>query len=343
MDFEFYIKRTNQLAKLAKGLTFTNPLVGAVLVYEDRILGEGYHTAFGAHHGEIEALHNVGASDRKWIPDSTMFVNLEPCVHYGKTPPCADEIIRQGIKRIVIGTEDPNPQMQGKGIEKLKQHGIEVITPVLEKQCRELNQVFFTNMSLHRPFIQLKFACSQDNFIGNYKAAVPISNSWSKYIVHKIRHEVDGILIGTRTAITDDPQLTNRNYFGKSPIRIVLDRSGKIPLHYQIFSDGKPTWVFTENSNPYPAAVRTLAWIEDLNDMMVFLLQEGIASLLVEGGAQTLQSYINRMLWDEIWLTQTRQSLGDGVSGPHFRGNKIWEMQVDDDTLSVYRPFNLPS
>jgi len=339
MDFEFYIERCIQLAKLAKGQTFTNPLVGALLVYNDQIIGEGYHTAFGAPHGEIEAMNNVPLSDRKWIPESTLFVNLEPCVHYGKTPPCTDEIIRQGIKRVVIGTADPNPRMQGKGIEKLKHRGTEVITPVLEKQCHELNQVFFTNMSRHRPFIQLKYACSQDNFIGNYQSAVPISNSWSKYIVHKIRHEVDGILIGTRTAINDDPQLTNRNYFGKNPVRMVLDRTGKIPLHYQIFSDGLPTWIFTDSPNRFPSSVRIIPWMDDLNNTMSFLLDEGIGSLLVEGGAQTLQSFINGMLWDEIWVTQTRQALGDGVSAPHFRGNKVWEMDIDEETLSVYRTF----
>jgi len=339
MDFEFYIERCNQLAKLAKGQTFTNPMVGALLVYDDRIIGEGYHTAFGAQHGEIEALNNVPLADRKWLPQSTLFVNLEPCVHFGKTPPCTDAIIHHGIKRVVIGTADPNPRMQGKGIEKLKHHGIEVITPVLERQCQELNQVFFTNMINHRPFIQLKYACSQDNFIGNYQSAVPISNSRSKYIVHKIRHEVDGILIGTRTAINDDPQLTNRNYFGKNPVRMVLDRTGKIPYDYQIFSDGLPTWIFTASQNRYPASVRVIPWIEDLNKTMSFLLEEGIGSLLVEGGAQTLQSFISERLWDEIWVTQTRQALGGGVSAPHFRGNKVWEMDIDEDTLSVYRPF----
>lgn len=339
MNSAYYIHRCLQLAKLAEGLTYTNPLVGAVLVHEDRIIGEGYHTRFGSAHGEIEALSSVSPEHRKWIPHSTMYVNLEPCVHYGKTPPCADEIIRQGIKKVVIGTTDPNPQMQGNGIEKMRRHGIEVITPVIEKECREVNQVFFTNMVKGRPFIQLKFACSQDNYIGNYLSAVSISNNWSKYIVHKIRHEVDGILIGTRTAINDDPQLTNRHYYGKNPIRIILDRNGRIPSHYQIFCDGKPTWIFSEHQKDRAQPVTSFDWVEDLNEMMALLLKQGIGALLVEGGAMTLQSFIDRELWDEIWVTQTRQVLGKGVSAPHFRGNKLYEMCLNQDTLSVYKPF----
>lgn len=339
MNDDLYMNRCLQLAKLAEGLTQTNPMVGALLLFQDHIIGEGYHKQYGANHGEIEALNNVREADRKWIPESTLYVNLEPCCHFGKTPPCTDEIIRQGIRRVVIGTVDPNPKVQGKGIEKLKRHGVEVITPVLEKACISLNRAFFTNMVHNRPYIQLKFACSQDKFIGNHSSAVAISNSWSRYIVHKIRREVDGILIGTRTALTDNPQLTNRYYYGESPTRIVLDRLGKIPMHFQIFSDGLPTCVFTDHRESYPATVKVYPWYDSLPEMMDLLLSEGMGSILVEGGAQTLQSFIDQKLWDEIWVTESRLMLGSGVEAPVFKGQKIHEMEISEDVLSVYKPF----
>lgn len=338
MDQVLLMARCLQLARLGEGYTLTNPMVGALLFHDGRIIGEGYHSAFGADHGEIEAIKSVEEKDQQLIAASTLYVNLEPCCYHGKTPPCADEIIRRRIKRVVIGTSDPNPKVNGLGIERLKSHGVEVSVPMLEAECKELNRSFFTNMQKQRPFILLKYACSRDSYIGNYNYAVPISNAWSRYIVHKVRHEVDGILIGTRTALNDNPRLSNRFYYGKSPVRIILDRLGKIPADLHLFSDGQPTWLFTENTDYHPSQVKIFRWENDLHNMMRVLLNAGIGSLLVEGGAHTLQSFIDLGLWDEIWVTQSDMILGSGVKAPFFTGNKVNEFFLRKDTLSIYKP-----
>lgn len=338
MDQELLMARCLQLARLGKGRTLTNPMVGALLVHEGKIIGEGFHSAYGADHGEIEAFKSVTKEDQERIAYSTLYVNLEPCCYHGKTPPCADEIIRRGIKKVVVGTPDPNPKVNGMGIERLKAHGVDVRFPVLEAECRALNRFFFTNMQKQRPFILLKFACSKDSYIGNYHRAVPISNAWSRYIVHKVRHEVDGILIGTRTALNDNPRLTNRFYYGKSPVRVVMDRYGKIPAGFHLFSDGQPTWLFTESPAIRPSPVRVFAWEKELQKMMEVLMQEGIGSLLVEGGAYTLQSFIDLGLWDEIWVTQSGLVLGSGVKAPTFTGNLVNEFHLREDKLSIYKP-----
>lgn len=338
MDQELLMARCLQLARLGEGQTLTNPMVGSLLVHDGRIIGEGYHSAYGADHGEIEALKSVAKHDQEHIAFSTLFVNLEPCCFHGKTPPCADEIIRRGIKKVVIGTPDPNPKVNGMGIERLKAHGVEVIVPMLEAGCKELNRFFFTNMQKQRPFILLKFACSRDSYIGNYNYAVPISNAWSRYVVHKVRHEVDGILIGTRTALNDNPRLSNRFYYGKSPVRIILDRLGKIPADFHLLADGQPTWLFTESTAVQPSQVKIFAWENDLKNMMRVLQDAGIGSLLVEGGAYTLQSFIDLGLWDEIWVTQSGKVLGSGVKAPFFTGNKVNEFHLHEDTLTIYKP-----
>ncbi|MEP7321629.1 MAG: bifunctional diaminohydroxyphosphoribosylaminopyrimidine deaminase/5-amino-6-(5-phosphoribosylamino)uracil reductase RibD [Saprospiraceae bacterium] len=334
-----YMDRCFQLARLAIGKTLTNPLVGAVIVYENRIIGEGYHESYGTHHAEIVALHSVKPGDYHFLASSTLYVNLEPCSHHGKTPPCADEIIRVGIPKVVIGSVDPNPEVNGKGIQKLRRAGVEVIILDDQKPAEDLNRIFFKNMKARLPYVILKFACSQDNYIGNLARPVSISNDWSRYLVHKIRNTVDAILIGTNTAITDNPMLTNRLYYGKHPIRIVLDRKGRIPKSYNILKDKNRTWLFTE-SDPigYDEEVRIIPWINDLKEMLRWLLAQGIGSILIEGGAQTLQSFISQSLWDEAWITRGNLMLSEGIKAPEINGRLTHNFDFNDDMLALYRP-----
>ena len=328
-----------QLARLGLGFTLKNPLVGAIIVHGDRIIGEGYHRTYGQDHGEIQALKSVDFKDRDLIPQSTLYVNLEPCSHHGKTPPCADEIINQGIKKVVVGCLDPNPKVNGEGIRRLRAHGVEVILSSLQSEAIDLNKVFFKNINEGRPYVILKFAKSIDHLIGNSEGQVQISNLWSRYLVHKIRHQVEAILIGTNTALIDNPRLTNRLYYGKSPIRIVLDQSGRIPDHFHVLSDGLPTWLITNKTNhSYPSNVRVIPWIDDIRKLLTWLYMEGIGSLLVEGGARTLQSFIDLHTWDELWQTTGVKTIGSGTKPPHFNGILTNRFYIHDDCLEVYRP-----
>jgi len=212
-----------------------------------------------------------------------------------------------------------------------------VIMSTLEPEARKLNKVFQKNMTIGLPYITLKFACSADGFIGRADQRIKISNSWSEYIVHKIRHQVDGILIGTNTALIDNPSLTNRLYFGKSPVRIVMDRMGIIPMHYNIFADGGNTWLITENAkNQYGPNVKLLPWNPDLTQLLKDLLNLGLSSILVEGGAKTLDSFIKAKLWDELWCTQSKTTLHYGISAPLISGNIGWSTQIGSDDLRIY-------
>ncbi len=334
---DIYMLRCFQLARLGIGQTGTNPIVGSVIVHEGKIIGEGYHQAYGGDHGEIRALQSVTPSHQHLISNSTLYVNLEPCSYHGKTPPCADEIIRRGIRKVVIGCTDPNPKVSGSGILRLRHHGVEVILSDLEHEAKGLNKVFFTNMTTTLPYVILKFAQSRDHFIGDSRHQVAISNTWSQYVVHKIRHEVDGLLIGTNTAVIDNPLLTNRLYYGKNPIRIVWDRQGRIPKDYQLFTDGSPTWLYTEVlTEDLADSVKIQPWQDDITHFLIDLLIQGIGSVLVEGGAMTLQSFIAQGHWDEIWCTQSQSDLGHGVQAPSFKGKLMHHFELNGDQLSVY-------
>lgn len=334
---DIYISRCFQLALKGIGSTKANPLVGAVLVHDNRIIGEGYHAAFGAAHAEIQALNSVKAEDLDKIENSTLYVNLEPCCIHGKTPPCVDEIIRRKIKRVIIGQLDPNPKINGAGMKIMQKKGIEVILSPLEAEARNLNKVFIKNMDIGLPYITLKFACSADGFMGRADQRIKISNAWSEYLVHKIRHQVDGIMIGTNTAMIDNPSLTNRLYYGNSPVRIVMDRLGIVPLHYHLFTDGGNTLLITENTmNQYGPNVKKLPWNPDLREILKKLLDEGLSSILVEGGARTLDSFIRAKLWDELWCTQSKISLKHGIMAPLVNSKIGWCTHIGSDELRVY-------
>ena len=245
---EFYMQRCLQLARCGAGSTSPNPMVGAVIVCDGRIIGEGYHIRAGEPHAEVNAVNSVAEADRHLLSRSTMYVSLEPCSHYGKTPPCCDMIIARGIARVVIGTADPNPQVDGAGIERMRSAGIDVTVGVLEEECLRLNRAFFTSQIYKRPYVTLKWAQSADGFIDLLREggqAVKISSPVSQVAVHRLRAQNVAILVGRHTALLDDPSLNIRHWAGRSPLRLVIDKNGTLPADLKIFDGTLPTVVYT--------------------------------------------------------------------------------------------------
>jgi diaminohydroxyphosphoribosylaminopyrimidine deaminase/5-amino-6-(5-phosphoribosylamino)uracil reductase len=305
---EKYILRCLFLAELGKGDTESNPMVGAVLVYKDRIIGEGYHEKYGEAHAEVNCLQNVKEEDKKHISQATLYVSLEPCNHKGKTPPCSHAIIEAGIKKVVIGTTDNNPLVNNSGIQYLKNHQVEVIVGVCEKECRNLNKVFFTNHSKNRTFIKLKWSQSLDGFIGDSTKEVTISTQATNVINHKYRTEVDGILVGYNTALLDEPSLNVRHWQGKQPARIFLDWELKLP-HRIIYKKGFHNIVLTTREKESTNEVRYLKIEKNVTSIAESLYKIGINSLLVEGGAKTHQLFIDDNIWDEAIIIKSDKNI----------------------------------
>ncbi|MDR6300336.1 bifunctional diaminohydroxyphosphoribosylaminopyrimidine deaminase/5-amino-6-(5-phosphoribosylamino)uracil reductase RibD [Mesonia maritima] len=340
---EKYINRCIQLAKNAEGKTYPNPLVGSVLVYKNEIIGEGWHQKAGKPHAEVNAIHSV--EDKKLLKKATIYVSLEPCSHFGKTPPCSDLIIEKGIKKVVIGTMDPFAKVAGRGIQKLMNAGCEVVLGVLEKECQELNKRFFTFHKKKRPYIILKWAQTKDGFIAplqqNERKPVWISNEKSKQLVHKWRSEEQAILVGTNTAIKDNPKLNTRLVEGENPTRIVIDRNLKIPKNSHLFDGKISTFVFTENSSSKNQENLTFIPInfeENVPQQICdHLYQKEFQSVIIEGGQQTLQSFIDKNLWDEARVFTGSVFLEEGIKAPTFVGNKIASEEIGDNNLSIYK------
>ena len=325
MEEEKYMRRCIELAKNGLCNVAPNPTVGAVIVCDGRIIGEGYHVRCGEAHAEVNAIRSV--KDESLLKRSTIYVSLEPCSHYGKTPPCADLIIEKQIPRIVIGCRDPFSKVAGRGIQKLQNAGREVIVGVLEEECLHLIRRFITFNTLRRPFITLKWAESADRFIdieridGN---PVLLSSPLTSMLVHKKRAENTAIMVGRRTALLDNPSLTVRNWYGRNPIRIVLDCNLSLPNDLQIFNGEVPTLVFTEKEHPEEKSVSyiTIDFAHNpLNQIMKELYQRNIQSLLVEGGSQLLQSFIDNELWDEAYIEKCPKRLYSGVKAPEISNN----------------------
>lgn len=319
------MRRCIELAKNGLCNVAPNPTVGAVIVCDGRIIGEGYHVRCGEAHAEVNAIRSV--KDESLLKRSTIYVSLEPCSHYGKTPPCADLIIEKQIPRIVIGCRDPFSKVAGRGIQKLQNAGREVIVGVLEEECLHLIRRFITFNTLRRPFITLKWAESADRFIdieridGN---PVLLSSPLTSMLVHKKRAENTAIMVGRRTVLLDNPSLTVRNWYGRNPIRIVLDRNLSLPNDLQIFNGEVPTLVFTEKEHPEEKSVSyiTIDFAHNpLNQIMEELYQRNIQSLLVEGGSQLLQSFIDNELWDEAYIEKCPKRLYSGVKAPEISNN----------------------
>ncbi len=338
---EFYINRCIQLAKNGLPLAMPNPSVGAVIVSENKIIGEGYTAPHGGNHAEVNAINAV--KDKSLLSKATIYVSLEPCSHYGKTPPCCDLIIKHKIPNVVVGTIDPNSKVAGKGIQRLIENGANVTVGVLEKECNELNKRFFTFHNKKRPYIIFKWAESLDGFIAplikEKKEPVWISNEFSRQLVHKWRSEEQAILVGTKTVLYDNPKLDVRDWSGKNPIRIVLDRTGKISNDYFVKNEKTKTIIITEQENLisrenciYENTIFDNQLTKKIADISY---KYGIQSILIEGGKQTLQSFIDNNLWDEARVFKGNIQFSSGLKAPILNGN--FEIKnIKDDQLKLF-------
>tara|TARA_B100000678_G_scaffold115582_1_gene96735 strand:+ start:22995 stop:24047 length:1053 start_codon:yes stop_codon:yes gene_type:complete len=344
---EFYLQRCIQLAKNAMGNTYPNPLVGSVIVYDDQIIGEGWHKKAGEPHAEVNAINSV--KDKSLLKKATIYVSLEPCSHFGKTPPCSDLIIANKIKRVVIGTMDPFAKVQGRGIQKLMSAGCEVILGVLEEESQELNKRFFTFHQHQRPYIILKWAQTKDGFIApetqNSREPVWITNSGSKQLVHKWRSEEQSILVGTETAIKDNPKLNTRLWEGKNPVRVVLDRNLRIPADSHLLDGNIKTIVIIDAKTEIPSALKKEnIHFEKLNfnlnlaeEICKVLFQHELQSVIIEGGKQTLQTFIDVNLWDEARVFTGKAFFKNGIKAPTFSGKIIEKQEIASDQLEIYK------
>ncbi|WP_295117985.1 bifunctional diaminohydroxyphosphoribosylaminopyrimidine deaminase/5-amino-6-(5-phosphoribosylamino)uracil reductase RibD [uncultured Chitinophaga sp.] len=337
---EIFMHRCLQLARLASGFTAPNPMVGAVLVHNGRVIGEGFHQIYGQAHAEVNCVNSVAASDRQLIPQSTMYVSLEPCAHHGKTPPCADLIVREQIPQVVIGCVDTFSAVSGKGIEKLKAAGVKVITGVLEKECRELNKRFFTFHEKKRPYIILKWAQTADGFIASHTGPVRISGEVSDRLVHRWRSEEMSIMVGTRTAIVDNPRLSNRLWGGLHPIRLVLDPQLKVPRDHFVYDYNALSFFITDKQTPVPESMQAVSLdfsAPFLPQLMEALHGRQVQSVLVEGGANLLQQFIDGGYWDEARIITGQAVLGEGLQAPQLKHAILHEtITLDGDTVATY-------
>lgn len=342
-----YLHRCFQLAVNGLGNVAPNPMVGAVIVYENSIIGEGFHEKFGGAHAEVNAIRNaIENGFENLLSESTIYVNLEPCSHFGKTPPCCDLIIKYNFKKVVISNEDPFPEVAGNGIRKIKAAGIDVATSILEAEGREINKRFFTFYQKTRPFIILKFAQSRDGFIAPENPTLEnrkISNELSNKLVHQWRSEESAILVGTSTAAIDNPSLTVRNFTGKNPVRMVIDKECKLPLTNSIFNKEAPTLIFNDKKNEI---IDNLEFIrldftgEILNQINKIAFEKKILSILVEGGSKIHQQYINLALWDEIRSITAPFQLLSGTKSATFTGKVKETFNLGSDQISIIKPNN---
>lgn len=315
-----YMRRCLELASLGLGTVAPNPAVGCVLVHNGFVIGEGWHHRFGGHHAEVEALGSVPDSLHPLIAESTVYVSLEPCSHFGKTPPCVDLLLRHQVKRVVIASLDPNPLVAGSGVKRLEAAGVEVIVGVLEEEAKQLNAAFFTYHTLKRPYITLKWAESADGFIGSLDGhPLHLSNEQTDMFVHKLRAEHSAILVGGRTALADNPRLTNRLWTGKNPLRVIIDTHGDLPDSLRVFDGEAETLVCTTHqqaSYPHARMVVLQSDVALVPQVIAALYQQGVQSVLVEGGAKTLSAFLEAGAWDQVYRIQTPQTPGSGVRMP---------------------------
>lgn len=317
MTDEFYMKRCLELAEMAKGYCYPNPMVGAVIVHDDVIIGEGYHQKAGLAHAEINAINSV--KDQSLLSESTIYVSLEPCAHYGKTPPCAEKIIETGFKKVVIGAMDAHDKVNGKGKKLIEEAGIEVVSGILEDKCLKVNKRFFTYHQKKRPYIILKWAQSADYFIDRRQQPTQISNALTKQFVHQLRKEEHAILIGATTAIHDNPTLTTREVSGRNPVRILIDPNLRVSQDFNIYNQEAPTLIINTQYNGFKDNIEFIKINEEnfLEEMMQALHEKQIQSILVEGGSITLQNFIDSGRWDEAIIIKNKNlNLKEGTRAP---------------------------
>ena len=328
---ETYIKRCLEIAKNGLGNTRPNPMVGSVIVHNNKIIGEGYTSKYGGNHAEVNAINSV--LNKNLLKEATLYVTLEPCSHYGKTPPCSNLIISHQIPNVVIGCIDDNEKVAGKGVEKLKKAGCNVTVGVLENECKNHHKRFFTYFNKKRPYIILKWAETTDGFIApktkNEKKPVWITNEYSRQLVHKWRAEEQAILVGTNTVTEDNPSLTTRNWFGENPIRIVIDREKKLTKDYAVFNNDSKTISITSKDINFSKNIA--------EQTCTILFKNNINSIIIEGGAKTLQTFINENLWDEARIFTGPVSFKSGIKAPNFSGELISEEKIGSDILKTYK------
>ena len=340
---EKYISRCIALAKNGLGTTYPNPMVGSVIVYEGKIIGEGWHKKAGEPHAEVNAVNSV--QDKSLLKKATIYVSLEPCSHFGKTPPCCDLIIKNKIPNVVIGTVDPNIMVAGNGIKKLIEAGIHVTVGILEDECNELNKRFFTFHQKKRPYILLKWAQSQDGFIAPLekleKKPVCITNTYSRQLVHKWRTEEQAILVGTQTVIDDNPKLNARDWQGNNPVRIVLDQNNRIPKENAVFDNQTKTIVFSNSENTISkenTIFEVIDFKQDIAKQIVdSLYRHNIQSVIIEGGLQTLQTFIDENLWDEARVFTGNTNLEKGIKAPCIPKTNSEKHTIDTDEFLIIR------
>lgn len=341
LENEFFMQRCFDLAKLGLGAASPNPCVGAVLVYNDQIIGEGYHKKHGQAHAEVNALASVKAADRHLIPGSTLFVSLEPCCIYGHTPPCTSLIIENRIPKVVIASTDHTPGVNGRGVELLREAGIEVVTGVLQQEGDRLSAPRNVFAAQQRPYIILKYAKTLDGYIARIDNQQGwITSDYTKRLVHKWRSETDAILVGTRTAQIDNPALTTRHYFGKSPLRIVLDRFHVLSSGLALFDGKAPTLVVTASEPLQPIGGVDYFVIEDWDSLLPrllhYLYHRKIGMLLVEGGPALLSSFISANLWDEARVLTGAVSWPKGLQAPTLPSNPVFDFKLGLDNVNIY-------
>jgi diaminohydroxyphosphoribosylaminopyrimidine deaminase/5-amino-6-(5-phosphoribosylamino)uracil reductase len=352
VNHEQYIKRCIELAQLAKGHTAPNPMVGAVLVHNGRVIGEGWHKQYGEAHAEVNCLESVLPEHKSLIPESTMYVSLEPCAHYGKTPPCALRLVQEKVKEVVISNVDPFAKVSGRGIELLNKAGIETTTGICEAEGAWLNRRFFHFHTQKRPYIILKWAQSAEGYMapadGNRKQ---LSNKHSMQLVHKWRTEEAAIMVGYNTALADNPQLSARLWEGKQPLRIVVDRNLSLPQTHHLFDGSQPTWIVNTQKQEVSGETEYVQMSFSstmLEELMQQMYERNILSIIIEGGAKLLASFIEQGLWNEARVFHTHTSIENGIAAPLLsNSNEIMETRLEEDVLKVFLrnglPFSYPS
>ena len=336
IQHQLYMARCLRLAQLGAGYVAPNPMVGSVLVHKDRIIGEGYHEVYGQAHAEVKCINSVTEADKSLIPDSVLYVSLEPCAHFGKTPPCADLIIANKIKSVVVGCRDPFEQVNGKGIEKLQQAGIEVITGVLEKECKDLNKRFFTFHTKKRPYIVLKWAQSKNLKIANADfSRVYITNALSNRLVHRWRSEEAAIMVGTNTALLDNPALDTRNWTGPDPVRLVIDMTLRLPQTLKIFDRKQKTVIFNflkEEEQDNLLFYKLHKEQSSVKALLEACYKLKLQSILVDGGNKLAESFINEGAWDKARVIENSQSIIDnGLRAPLLANHRL----ISSETIAT--------
>ncbi len=340
---ELYMLRCLELASLGAGYVSPNPMVGAVIVADGKIIGEGYHQHYGEAHAEVNAIHNVLSqypNAEALLQRSTMYVSLEPCAHFGKTPPCSDLILKYQIPKVVIGSRDPYAEVNGKGISKLQATGIEVIEGVLKQECLNLNKRFFTRIAKQRPYIILKWAQTADGYFAPEQGQHWISSESAKILTHRWRSEEDAVLVGYRTALSDDPQLNVRAWTGRNPKRIVIDRNLSLPKSLHLFDQSQETLVFNAFKTEIDQQIKYLE-LENFDTLLpqsicyqLYLMD--VQSLIIEGGAQTLELFIKAGLWDEARVFTGSEIWAKGIKSPKLDAKTAEKHHIGTDVLTIY-------